>query len=97
MRLPSSLFYNSTLLSHVPADTAHPDAPYPLVFVCSSLDTDFKDIHNDVDKKEAEIVLKQVRKFTDNWPEKQWGEKWLEDVCIVAPSPNQVRYLFIWC
>ena len=96
LRLPSSLFYNSTLLSRVPTDTVHPGAPYPLLFVCSSLDKTFKDTSNDIDENEAKLLLTQVKKFLDTWPEEQWGKKRLQDVCIVSPSANQVRYPFIY-
>ena len=89
LMLPSSLFYGSTLQCRVPEDSAHPDAPYPLIFVCSSLDPSVKCIRNDTDEAEVRLLLQQVSKFIKNWP-RAWGEADRSRICIMTPSANQV-------
>ena len=90
LTLPSSLFYGSTLQCRVPEESAHPDAQYPLVFVCSSLDASVKCIRNDKDEAEARLLLQQVSKFIKNWP-RAWGNMERSQICIMTPSANQVQ------
>ncbi len=87
LMLPSYLFYESTLLSRSRALT-HPDAPYPLVFVCSSLD-DNKTAKRGTDVTEADCVLNHVEKYLKKWP-RHWGDM-RNAVCIMSSSENQVR------
>ena len=89
LTLPSSLFYGSTLQCRVPEESAHPDAPYPLVFICSSFDATVQHLRNDTDENEARHLLQQVAKFITNWP-CAWGEVDRSKICIITPSPNQV-------
>ena len=89
LTLPSSLFYGSTLQCRVPEESAHPDAPYPLVFVCSSLDASVQWIKNDTNEAEARLLLQQVSKFVKNWP-RAWGKVDQSQICIMTPSANQV-------
>ena len=89
LTLPSSLFYGSTLQCRVPEESAHPDAPYPLVFVCSSLDASIQSIRNDTNEIEARHLLQQVSKFITNWP-RAWGNVDRSQICIMTPSANQV-------
>ena len=90
LTLPSSLFYGSTLQCRVPDESAHPDAPYPLVFVCSSLDASIQSIRNDTNEIEARHLLQQVSKFIANWP-RAWGNVDRSQICIMTPSANQVQ------
>ena len=88
MRLPSNLFYNSTIVSKSDSKL-HPHTCYPLHFVCTSLkDGTFQDI-SDVHYDEADVVLNQVKKYTESWP-KQWGKSVKSCVGVVASSRNQV-------
>ena len=94
MRLSSNLFYNSTVVSKSDSKL-HPRTFYPLHFVCTSLQDgtfqNISDIHND----EADVVLSEVKKFTEVWP-KQWGKREKSSVCVVAASRNQVcKFKFI--
>lgn len=89
LMLPSSLFYGSTLQCRT-RDKPHPLATYPLHFVCTSLKLD-KSNERSENALEATTLLNQVQKFVERWPEKQWGEKDLARVCIMSPSPDQVR------
>ena len=93
LRLSSSLFYESALQCEVSGDIAHPAAPYPLVFVCSSLDSHV--VKEDVNNGEAILVLDQVKKYVggNNWPEREWGVKSLSDICIITATSNQVQLL----
>ena len=67
----------------------HPLATYPLHFICTSLKQVKSNPHN-IDKLEAETILKQVTKFVSQWPEKQWGQRDLSRICIMSPSADQV-------
>ena len=91
--LPSALFYKSTLQCNVPDAKAHPLAPFPLVFVCSSIE----DINSanaiGTDKQEAETLVKMVKKYIyGSWPE-EWGDMFDPpgQVCIMTPSSTQVK------
>ena len=93
LRLSSSLFYNSTLQSMVPDDISHPDAPYSLLFVCSSLDASTEYTPRDVDNAEAMLVLDQVKRFVDTWPYMEWKKRNLETICVMTVSSNQVSVI----
>ena len=88
LMLPSSLFYGSTLQCRT-KDKPHPLASYPLQFICTSLKQAKSSPHS-TDKLEAETLLNQVRRFVNQWPEKQWGRKDLSRICIMSPSADQV-------
>ena len=89
MRLSSNLFYNSTVVSKS-SSRLHPHTYYPLHFVCTSLeDGTFQDV-SDIHCDEADVVLREVKKYTESWP-KQWGKRMKSSVCVVASSRNQVR------
>ncbi len=87
--LPSSLYYGSTLQCRVPEDTAHPNYPFPLAFLCTSLEQQAAiENRNDL---EVEILCNEVKTILDNWPYGNWGDKKPGDVCIMTPSADQVR------
>ena len=92
LSLASGLFYNSTLTSAVPDTIAHPDAPYPLLFVCSSLDNSVEQVEKNSDENEAKVVLDQVKRFVEKWPT-QWGHKDPSSVCVITPTRHQVRVM----
>ncbi len=102
LMLPSSLYYSSTLQCCVPEDSAHPAAPFPLVFVCTSFDPCTVNEQNteqsqkekmDAYDREASILLEQVKKYASDWPKSNWGDKVkLNEMCIVTLSANQVGY-----
>ena len=72
-------------------DDAHPDAPYPLLFVCSSINSSAKCTSKDSDGIEAELLLNEVMRFVHVWPEREWMERKLDTICIMTTSSNQVR------
>ena len=90
--LPSSLFYQSTLQCRVPDSKSHPDAPFPLSFVCSSIEEQENSIQG-TNIEEIEVLLKEVQKYFKEWP-RNWDEN-DNRVCIMSPSANQVR-LALW-
>ena len=94
LMLPSSLFYGSTLQCCVPDSSSHPHAPYPLVFVCSSIKQTVACNVGSTDQTEAEVLVEQIKKYVkDFWPTTVWGSR--DDppgkVCIMTPSPAQVH------
>ena len=91
LALPAKLFYpDSALECKVPETTTHPSAPYPLLFVCSSLDEKVQSINNVVNKNEAEILLKQVSHFIESWPHSWGGKDSTHKVGIVTQTRSQV-------
>ena len=88
MRLSSNLFYNSTVASKSDSKL-HPHTCYPLHFVCTSLEDDTFQNVSDIHCDEADIVLNEVKKYTEPWP-KQWGKRERSSVGVVASSRNQV-------
>ena len=88
----SSLFYEASLVSHVPDSVAHPSAPYPLVFVCSSVDECTQFIGDDTNEIEAKAVIEQVARFVRSWPTDipEWGQRDLNKICIVTSTRSQV-------
>ena len=67
----------------------HPDAGHPLHFICTSLDKEVIEVSESSNRREAELILKEVRKFVNSWP-KEWGERNPSDICIMATTANQV-------
>ena len=91
--LHSSLFYDTPLISPSDRDppSLHPLYPYPLVFVCSSMDH-FVTQDDYVNEDEASILLDEVNKFAiaKNWPTASWGPQDMSQTCIMSPSRPQV-------
>ena len=85
--LPSSLFYQSTLQCRVPDLESHPDAPFPLAFVCSSMEENLANISG-INKVEAEVLVEEYNKYFKKWP-RNWSSE--EKICIMSPSANQVN------
>ncbi|XP_065917898.1 3'-5' exoribonuclease HELZ2-like isoform X3 [Dysidea avara] len=91
LRLPSYLFYNSTL--HTKSDVSlHPKTSSALAFVCTSVDSTITTSKEDFSQEEARTILEQVRNYINPWPV-EWDERFLSTVCVVASSRNQVRML----
>ena len=94
MMLPSSLFYESTLQCTVNAKT-HPSAPFPLVFVCSSIERISAANSSGTDEMEAKTLVNEVKKYIwDSWPV-EWGKE-ISEVCIMTPSATQVMVYVIY-
>ena len=87
LALPAKLFYpDSPLKCKVPETVTHPNARYPLLFVCSSLDEEVQATDSVTNDSEAKILLQQVSRFTESWPG-SWDAK---DFCIITQTRSQV-------
>lgn len=66
LMLASSLLYECTLLSRSHSE-AHPKAPFPLVFLCTSLQ---EPTHSQLvkDEAEAELIIVKMLEFIKSWP-----------------------------
>ena len=91
LSLPSYLFYGSALVTVAEATAQlHPEAHYPLHFVCSSLNEETVEVTDSYNSTEATKVLKEVKRYVGKWPEDIWGQKDLRHICIMATTANQV-------
>lgn len=72
LSLSLRILYNPGLQPCVSQPPTHPLAPYPLMFVCSSLDSAPHGVGEDTNEGEASILMHQVARFVDPWPE-EWG------------------------
>ena len=90
LKLAEKLFYDLELKCNVPGSAAHPAAPYPLQFYCSSIDDKVESVDSSVNEQEAEVVLKLVAEFAKKWPSASWGPVDLSQMCIMSPTRSQV-------
>ena len=91
LMLASTLLYECRLLSRSTCE-AHPLAPYPVIFACSSLQQDGFRNRPAVNETEARIVVNKALEFIESWPSSQSGEKPV--VGLLATSYPQVSLLF---
>ena len=63
MRLPSNLFYESTLQVRTKKSKLHPKASSALEFVCTSMDDAITTSSTDYSREEAIITLEKVNKL----------------------------------
>ena len=95
LTLPSHLFYGGTIESQAKRKL-HPGTHFPLLFVCSSVDENAQGTEDDKYPQEAEVVLQQVKRYTIPWPEKEWGPRDVNEICIMTTARNQVStFLFV--
>ena len=88
LELTGELFYDTKLrVSHDQEPPAHSKYSYPLVFVCSSVDDPEKEIVDNTNKEEAEIVIDTLASIIESWTEKHWGGS---SLCVMSPSRAQV-------
>ena len=93
LSLSERLFYDLTLKSVVPAESTHPNAPYPLVFVCSDITKPLPS-ENPINELEARIIIEQLQKYAPGWPQDRWGSKVdPSQICLMSSSRSQVRML----
>ena len=85
----AGMFYDLALRCIVPQSLAHPAAPYPLLFCCSSIDDKVQSIDSTMNEQEAEIALKLVAEFARQWPN-SWGRVDLSQFCFMSPTRSQV-------
>ena len=90
LELPSKLFYQSKLIPTARGVFPHPNAPYPLIFVCSSIQKVTSHIERDTSDFEAQLLISKLVEFLHEWPHREWKRRRLEDVCVMAISRRQV-------
>ena len=91
LAIPHQLFYSGLKCKAKKADP-HPNAPYPVLFVCSNLTT-----NTCSPKIEAQVLLGQVNKFVQNWP-RSWGDRKLKEIAVLTSTRPQVRDIaYILC
>ena len=88
LAIPHQLFYNG-LKSKAYKAIPHPQAPYPLLFICSNLTSN---VLSSVSDQEAQLLLEQVTAFVDQrtWPKEQWGKYDLSSIAVVTATRTQV-------
>lgn len=86
LAIPHQLFYSGLKCKARKSDT-HPQAPYPLLFVCSNLTYDVCS-----SEVEAEVLLQQVNFFVQHWPSNNssWGDYNLQKIAVVTSTRPQV-------
>ncbi|MCG8623370.1 MAG: C-terminal helicase domain-containing protein, partial [Proteobacteria bacterium] len=87
LAIPHQLFY-SGLKSKAKKADPHPNAQYPLLFVCSNLTSDV--CSPDI---EARVLLEQVNFFVQHWPSdnSSWGKYELNKIAVVTSTRPQVQ------
>ena len=98
LTLTSSLLYECTLLSRSNSRAhpkAHPKAPYPIEFLCTSLDQDARKFRNLPAKNEleAEMLVARALDFIKTWPLPQDGAR--PTIGLLASTRQQVRRLVV--
>ena len=88
LRLPSNLFYECSLLTRSKDSSPHPDAPYPLMFVCTSLER-AQSNRNSWNEAEVKTILEVAEKYLKTWPAR-WGSFSADQVCLMARTHQQV-------
>ena len=80
----------------MPPDSTHPDAQFPLVFVCSSV-TPPEPSDSPINETEANATIEQLKKYIPGWPQDRWGCRVdPQQICLMSPSRTQVRPLCLF-
>ena len=87
LMLASSLFYECTLLSRSKS-RAHPKAPFPLVFDCTSFSQEGFSKLPAENKREAEMLVRKMLELLKDWPGLNQASP---PVGLLASSRQQVR------
>ena len=90
VELAEKLFYKTPLKCNVSSNSTHPDAPFPLRFICSSVDDKMKHVRNAKYGKEAEFALWEAANLAKKWPVDGWGPKNLSEICFMSSARSQV-------
>lgn len=88
VKLSENLFYRTTLK---PSLSSHPDAPFPLHFVCSDIENKMHPLETGISYPgEADVIVEQVQKWMARWPLNIWGKKDFKEVVIASQTYSQV-------
>ena len=83
MKISNELFYGSKIKANPLNAFPHPEAKYPLIFVCSTLSSSADT------NLEAKLLLKEIKRFVVSWPD-EWGCEDLSKISLVTTSRTQV-------
>lgn len=89
LKLAEELFYKIPMTCTVPESSTHPSTPYPLIFVCSSIDEAVTAVSQAYNEGEALITLQQVVDLMRSWP--VGGPTSPQELCLVSPHRSQVH------
>lgn len=90
LNLAQQIAYKMPLKCEVKDHTAHPDASFPLRFVCTDLDANVNSTESSINKNEASVALEEASKFFMKWPATTWGKRDLRQICFLSPCRGQV-------
>ena len=96
LHLAQQVAYKFPLESGVDDHIAHPNTPFPLLFVCTSLDYEVKETKESICEIEVKAALKEASHYILQRPVDHWGERDIGKVCFLSPCRGQVcaPYLF---
>ena len=90
LNLARQVAYKTTLRCNVPDFSAHPDAPFPLLFVCTSLDHNVKETKDSLSRVEVSAALNEASRIFMKWPDSTWGKRDVGEICFLSPCRGQV-------
>ena len=90
VNLARQVAYKTPLTCNVAEQSTHPDAPFPLRFVCTSLNHNVKETKDSLCKVEVAAALEEASRFFMKWPDDIWGRRDLKQVCFLSPCRGQV-------
>ena len=88
--LARQVAYKMPLKCMVPDHSAHPDAQFPLRFMCTSFDSRVKATDSSINEVEVKVALKDASNFFMQWPVNAWGKRDLTQICFLSPCRGQV-------
>ena len=88
--LACQVAYKEPLHCEVPDESVHPNAKFPLQFVCTSLDSNIEATESSINKIEVEVALSITSTFLTKWPENVWGKRNPSEMCFLSPCRAQV-------
>ena len=90
VQLAEKLFYKTSLKCNVSSNPTDLDAPFPLCFICSSVDEKMKHVRSAKNEEEAKIALWEAANLAEKWPVDGWGPKDLSEICFMSSVQSQV-------
>lgn len=86
LMMASSLFYEGTLVSRSSSE-AHPLAPYPIVFVCTSMNQNGFENCPTENVEEALLLINKMIEYIISWPR----EAPVDPIGLLASTKQQVQ------
>ena len=95
LNLARQVAYKTQLRCNVPDHSVHPDAQFPLLFLCTSLDHNVKETRDSLSKIEVNAALEKASCFFMKWPDNTWGKRDLRQICFLSPCRGQVCVIIV--